>query len=608
MKKKVIVILIIFLLCAQPLTAFASFGGMFGNEQDSRFTPTHPSPNATAPQFTPPANTGRSAPVPDSFYNDSQPTQGQGQASVITSEMGGGAVSAAIADTGNLIGGVMPFTPPATVLAVTGLFGAVPLLSVTPISLVLDRDDPRSAENSPQPGVTAGADGTASAGSAGSAGALGPAGSLQPGEDSSGGLTEAYRLMLGMYEQTFEPGRSFITSVPNGGITQDAVYLEFPANMKVTAEFNGRAINPSARVRVTETGSYAFRVTSPNFAAAGESVGIFTFRILPPNTAGREDAGSGTVSRPLVEEFFTVSSNNGATLIEYVFSNHKRFYANAANGETLNRPAYFILPPNVSCELRRNGAVIAFDNNKNYTDPGSYVMTVRAPAVITTGRRAIILHTVIRFNIAEGADEPLSLGAQLADMLPWGQDGDADGDTGVPESFTDNLAQISEGEGYRQYFSNGMSFWGSVENGGASDIPVSFDIPGDIFYDLTHDGNAEHYISGGEISEPGSYRLDLYILPQSIDMPIFRASFDFTVSDLAESPQTQETEDAPEADVPVTPSGGNIPEQSFSGSSFRHMTPADIYFTSNIPNGMAGRVAAQFSIPETAARVMTLDG
>ena len=53
---------------------------------------------------------------------------------------------------------------------------------------------------------------------------------------------------------------------------------------------------------------------------------------------------------------------------------------------------------------------------------------------------------------------------------------------------------------------------------------------------------------------------------------------------------------------------GNQPRQEFSGGAFRQWISPDLYFTSNVPNGMAGHMAVELSVPQEAAhRLVSAD-
>jgi hypothetical protein len=580
-------------------TAYAAFGNAY-ETPTSPYTPQHSFQDSSSTNPGPPTV---QAPVKAPSFSFGSAQDGQNRLpELISGVISGGADSG---DTGStpipepentrLIGSAAPSS---TTLAMSWLSGQS-MPSIMSLSVSLDRDDPRNATNSPQPGVTAQAGGTGTTGDTTGGTTGGTAGdTTQGGGQVIGGLSETYDVLLGMYEQTFEPGRSFLTSVPNGGRTRDGVWMEFPDNMKLAMELDGKTLTPKTGMWLTDEGSYTIRAVAPRITSTGESTGVFTFRILPPHTAGKEETGSEGAQRPLVEEFFSVSSNSGKTLVEYVFSNYKRFYANVSDGETVGSAVHFVLPPNVYCNIRHNGAAVVFQNNKNYDDPGDYVVTVSAPTMETTGARAITLYTTLSFTIDEGAtNSQLRDEAGSAGAVPEGEVSSAE-----PTLITEALTQVSEGAQYRQYFSTGASFLSSVENGGVSQAPVRFEIPADMLYDLSRDGSAIGYDLSGEIIEPGRYVLNIYLSPANEDGSAYRSSLSFTIAE----PQPQEQPQSHPAQT--IPSDMRLPEQSYAGEAFHQSLSPDFYFTSNIPNGLVSRVTAQFSISGPAPRRMMLNG
>ena len=419
-------------------------------------------------------------------------------------------------------------------------------------------------------------------------------------------LTENYDIMLGMYEQTFDNGYSFLANIPNGGRTRDEVYVEFPKNLRVIAEFDGTVIKYSSRQRLTDTGYYVFSLYCPE-ADGSESKAVFSFRILPHHV--RSINATAENPGPQIEEFFAVSSSDGRTVIEYIFSNHKRFFANVADGETVTGPVYFNLAPNLGHDLRRNGRTVAFGNNKPFREPGNYVMRISAPPYARSGYRSITPFTVISFTIYDPDED-----TQDAPAFNPGTDYQPDYQPDpkpAPSVITDTLTEIPEDDGmYRMAFSNGFSFVSSAANGAVSAEPVFFRIPNEIEYELFAGNTLIPYSSGEMISAPGAYRLSVATLPWAANDPVYTSSVSFAVIEASE-PGTVEPPDAPDDGVLpgiTLPSNAVFPEQTYSGGLFMQYIAQDIYFTSTVPNGMMGNLPVEFNIPGYVESVLKING
>ncbi|MCL2698979.1 MAG: hypothetical protein FWE68_01575 [Defluviitaleaceae bacterium] len=447
----------------------------------------------------------------------------------------------------------------------------------------------------------------------------------QPGQPALVPLRENFDIRLGLYEQIFETGRSFLTTVPNGGSTFDEVYINFPANMRTVMEFNGNVIPYASGQLLTGTGPYVLTITCPGLVSGSENRAIFTFRILPPHAAGIDGAGIDA-DRPIVREFFAVTSNGGSTLIEYVFSNHRRFYANVADGEVLSNPAYFVFPPNVAHRLSHNGRVISYSNNQLLNTPGRYEMRVTAYAAAPTGRRSVWLNAIINFTIeAPDAHEGGSTGGFFNGFS-------AEEQNQVMPAEIERLAGVPEGEGYRLFLSNNDSFFSTVYPDDTASGAVMFDIPAGMVFELYEYDMGFNRVPApirrnagpqvAAVSEEGFYALRVISQRDGViaEMYFFIAEAladdrqdenPGDISDILDRPGDEEmpgdsrVDFAPGAALATV---GTVPAQSWSGSAFRQAIGDDLYFTSSIPNLMIGAERANFSIPEFAVREMLMNG
>jgi hypothetical protein len=136
-------------------------------------------------------------------------------------------------------------------------------------------------------------------------------------------------------------------------------------------------------------------------------------------------------------------------------------------------------------------------------------------------------------------------------------------------------------------------------------------MPEGMMYDLSLNGNVISYELDGEITEPGNYVLNVVLPSSGENEPAYRSSLRFSISGPAEQQAGEESQEQPNLpnsnqEAPSPP--GNLPEQNYADGEFRHSLSPELYFVSNIPNGLVSRVAAEFSIPESATRRMLLNG
>lgn len=112
-------------------------------------------------------------------------------------------------------------------------------------------------------------------------------------------LTERYHEEYKIYEESIEGLFFFYTSVANGGITDQAVTLDIPQNIRCTVEKDGGAFDYIPGQAISGNGTYVVRLTSVEDAGAPfseqkEYRALFRFRIQPKPPGETQEAAGGT--------------------------------------------------------------------------------------------------------------------------------------------------------------------------------------------------------------------------------------------------------------------------------------------------------------------------
>lgn len=109
-------------------------------------------------------------------------------------------------------------------------------------------------------------------------------------------MGEKYHQEFGLYEQSLNNQYFLYSNVENGGITDQPVYVDIPADLIFTMEKDGIAIPYSSKQKVGEKGTYVLRITaiydkSVPLSEQEEYRTVFRFRIDDKAPAATEAAG-----------------------------------------------------------------------------------------------------------------------------------------------------------------------------------------------------------------------------------------------------------------------------------------------------------------------------
>lgn len=115
-------------------------------------------------------------------------------------------------------------------------------------------------------------------------------------------LKETYHEEFGVYEENLADTYFIYSNVANGGITDQAVYLDLPRGVTCILEKDGETVPYISSQALGETGAYVMKLTAPSDPGSGgaEPVSyqaVFRFRIQPKLEKKEEEEGMGSIER-----------------------------------------------------------------------------------------------------------------------------------------------------------------------------------------------------------------------------------------------------------------------------------------------------------------------
>lgn len=125
-------------------------------------------------------------------------------------------------------------------------------------------------------------------------------------------LSEQYYEDYAMYEEGIDGQFYFYSNIGNGQITDQSVYIDFPANLTYTAELNGQPITYISKQPMTTQGTYVFRITAiykegTSLSQQTEYQTTFRFRI--------QDKPVQKKTQESVQETTSAAENSGSSYV-----------------------------------------------------------------------------------------------------------------------------------------------------------------------------------------------------------------------------------------------------------------------------------------------------
>ncbi len=362
---------------------------------------------------------------------------------------------------------------------------------------------------------------------------------------------EKFDSRLGMYTETFASGRQFVSTVPNNGITYDAVILDLPQGINTQLRCDGNLVSFADAEPIYKTGYYTLNISSPDIMSGENTETLFVFRIMGTPAATVYNAKFGCPEALCVPTVTADDERNGMNI--YTFPNYKRFYSSVSeDGETVQN-ATFDFPPNVGYELYKNGKLVSFEKNKGVTQPGAYRLNVYAKNYGVAEGFEAVYKAVLTFNIdypasssglgstlssavssvgsaissgtsslSSAASRIGSTASNIGSAVNRGSSAVSSASSSVSSalgggSSSQTAAEVEKDEltetynddakVYKEEFSSGDAFYTNTSNGDISGGNVYIDIPANMSVTMTKDGVNTTFANKTYMSDPGSYSL-----------------------------------------------------------------------------------------------------
>ena len=362
-------------------------------------------------------------------------------------------------------------------------------------------------------------------------------------------ITESFDVVSGMYVEKIDDDIQFLSSVPQGGVVSDGVYLEVPANVNVELTRDGDSVPFYNETPICNSGYYIMKLTARN-SRGEERAGVFGFRIGAPPSG---KVATSEYRYPKISCNAAITSDGNTGMYKYTLPNYKAFFTNVKQyGESVES-ARFVIPRNLGYSLKRNGVNIGLVNNKVYSQSGNYTLKVFGYSNGQENGYDACYETILNFTIPAPQTSSSTSSAVSSIVGSSGSTGtvtssSASGSTGtagipasVPdlsydepeideqrELINDSLLEnyFESANIYSETFSTGDAFFTNTPNDGIVGGNVYFDIPYNMSVSMTKDGVPVQFNNKTYINEEGSYIL---LVTDVYDGETYTARFSFRI-------------------------------------------------------------------------------
>ena len=449
------------------------------------------------------------------------------------------------------------------------------------------------------------------------------------GAELSSLVIESFDTNSGMYTETFASGRQFMSSVPSGAMTYDAVIINIPKDINAVLTCNGKAVSYSDGDPLYTKGYYVLTLNAPDVITGENVQTVHTFRIMGTPAAGVYNA---TYDCPMIKCINSISSDGQLDMNRYNFPNYKAFYSTVPDYGAEVESAAFYFPVNLGYSLKRNGVGISIRNNQQVTAPGNYVLTVYAKNYGTAYGYEAVYATELNFTIPEKdtgssfvnsavdtvTDTISSIIGNTSSAGSLASTSTAQSRVSAPVStpsaqednvVSDTLSETfnSDANMYKETFSNGDAFYTNIANNGISGGNVYIDIPSNMSVSMTKDGLAAQFANRTYINEQGTYVLTVV---SNFGNSTNKARFSFRVQKGIEESNTDI--EVPESEESGLPEMGEVVVQPVEGENINYYDIDNVFneernmfefrvgesvFYTNMPAGMFANGGLRLDIP-----------
>lgn len=315
-------------------------------------------------------------------------------------------------------------------------------------------------------------------------------------------LSEQYYDDYEIYEEGIDGEFYFYTNVPNGGITDQSVYIDFPANVTYTAELNGQTITYYSQQPMTAKGTYVFRITAI-YSAGGalsqqtEYHATFRFRIQDKVVKKEtETAGGKSAAENSGSSYTWGSSTSSIPLIDNAADVAQALSSKSLSADYIRKS---ISEGNIELDQMADMLGVTPEALEEY-------LNLTAPQVEETSAEKETAESAPAEETAADTTESSDQSVDLEAAMKVAETAAGRGTgSGIVESQDPLTGQ------YLETLFTGTSFGASVQNGATVNGSVSFRFPTEntLAVQVTKNGESYDYKVGNDFTESGWYCMDI---------------------------------------------------------------------------------------------------
>lgn len=327
-------------------------------------------------------------------------------------------------------------------------------------------------------------------------------------------LSEQYYEDYAMYEEGIDGQFYFYSNIGNGQITDQSVYIDFPANLTYTAELNGQPITYISKQPMTTQGTYVFRITAiykegTSLSQQTEYQTTFRFRIQdkPVQKKTQETAQETTSAAENSGSSYVWNSSNSSESIPLIDKAEDVAEALESKSLPLDYIRKSISEGSITLDQMASMLGVTSDALQEYLemtaeteDTSSDQETDKTDSAGETSEGSEENTEASSETVTAKETETLEEAEKIAEAAAGRKTG-----SGLRESI-DPLT----GE-YLETLFTGTKFGVSVQNGATVNGSVSFRFPSEntLAISVTRNGEPYEYTVGNDFTESGWYCMDL---------------------------------------------------------------------------------------------------
>ncbi len=326
-------------------------------------------------------------------------------------------------------------------------------------------------------------------------------------------LSEQYYDEYDMYEEGIDGQFYFYTNIGNGQITDQSVYIDFPANLTYTAELNGETFAYSSRQNLTQKGTYVFRITA--IYQSGESLSqqteyqtTFRFRIQDKPAQKKTDETKSAAENS--GSSYVWNSNNSSSSVPLIDKAEDVAQALTSKSLPLEYIRKSITEGSITLDQMANMLGVTNNALQEYLDLTAPEEEESSAQESQSAEEESAGNTDTSETEAEKDVNTDSMKPQEPEnMEEAAKIAEAAAGRGTGSGLVESIDSLT-GE-YLETLFTGTSFGVSVQNGATVNGSVSFRFPTDntLAVQVTRNGQPYEYTVGNDFTESGWYCMNL---------------------------------------------------------------------------------------------------